>query len=547
MPTPVNVIGSDGYSPIYQPENTWKIWGYHDIYKGQNYPAKDKYIPNQYDWVAEPETGNIYMVSHIDPYEYTATLVPKTIQQNQINYDIMSSTHDNYRVYIDKTLEPYTLAVDGFMRVYSPSANYARIYKGRFIDSSNIISKVYDGSGNITGTDLELKMVEYNSHDNYGVKYIPACHTTHELNDGDDAIVVVFDSDNKVIAKIHCIIENTSYVSTALVLEKYVTQISLLTQFMDVVNDTKINYPVNLDVSAFTPLAVVHYSDGTTTELAIDGNKVSLFGLDQFTSNIVGHNVPIVLSYKLGPNETALGVTAVNGSITRDYDIFVAPANLTYQVQLYVFPKWNSSQSRYDLTYYLMNADRDMLFEVTNLVSLAITSPAFNGTNYSSNQALQVSINLGDVLPSYGGYVHTQSIRVRLREAASGSGNTLWDVIHKTPSGTIYGTNLKATRVAGQTKHVKIDNGYTTVQQFLTNTYNKSQPILLNGVEIDPPVPTHIQVLWNNQDVFVPIEQFTNTFIFNTNVTLHGNIVVVFYTQTPTGYLKVGICGMTVR
>ncbi|MBF6682381.1 hypothetical protein, partial [Acinetobacter baumannii] len=67
-----------------------------------------------------------------------------------------------------------------------------------------------------------------------------------------------------------------------------------------------INYPVNLPVPSFNPIAVVQYNDGSQVEYPVNGDKFSLFGLEQFPSTIIGHSVPLVLSYRLDPNEAAL-------------------------------------------------------------------------------------------------------------------------------------------------------------------------------------------------------------------------------------------------
>jgi len=331
MPNAIGIVGLDGYTPVYQPDGRWAIWSIHEIYMGDI--GENRVIPKVSDYVVEPETGSTYIVSTLNNITYIPTLSPINLQNTVSTDYLISSTGDNYRIYYDKSVVPYTLAVDGLLRVYSSTASYARIYQGSFIDPTKIISRRYDNNGNFIGDNIPLVLVAYNSHDNYAIKSIPTCNTLQELQDGEGCIVVVFDNAGKVLAKVSCILEETTFVAQAYAEQKYITQIFMKSPFISVSQQNEINYPVNLPIISFNPIGVVQYNDASQVEFPVDGDKFRLYGLDQFVSTIIGHRVPLVLSYRMDPTEAALAsVDSDNYYVTRPYSLIVTNANTSYNV-----------------------------------------------------------------------------------------------------------------------------------------------------------------------------------------------------------------------
>lgn len=544
----IGIVGTDGYAPIYAPDARWAMWSIHEIYMGNI--GQNKYIPKVNDYVIEPETGVTYRVSDINNITFIPELSPINISHTTTTDEIISSTNDNYRIYFDKSITPYTLSVDGFMRIYSSTATVARIYKGAFIDNTKIISRRYDNNGNFIGHDIPLQLVAFNSHDNYAIKSIPACNTNAELSDGELCTVVVFDAAGKVITKVSCIVEETTYVAQAYAEQKYITQIFIKSAFINTSQPDEINYPVNLPVASFNPIGVVQYNDGSQIEYPIDGDKFRLYGLDQFVSTIIGHKVPLVLSYRMNVGEAALAsVTADNYYITRPYTLKVSNPNTSYNVKLFIFPVWVSAVNGYRFKAYLMNLDRNVLFDVTTLVSLATNSPAFNPTAYGVTQRLIFNINLSNVSGIYNDYLHVQTVDIILRGPANEPSITnIWEVGTQVPSSTpMYGTNLRAKRDSLSDKKVNISNNIQTVGEFITKLYRHTLPLFNPMTELEAPEPTHIEVKYLNESIIVPISQFNNTFTFSISIELYSNIDIIFLKETVSGYLKLSIASLTVR
>lgn len=548
MPNAIGVVGLDGYTPVYQPGGHWTMWSIHEIYMGN--VGQNRVIPKVNDYVIEPETGTTYIVSALDNITYIPTLSQVNIQNTVTTDSLLSSTNDNYRVYYDKSVSPYTLAVDGLLRVYSSTSSYARVYQGTFIDPTKIISRRYDNNGNFVGDTIPLSLVAFNSHDNYSIKSIPTCNTLQELTDGEVCTVVVFDNAGKVLTKVSCLVEETTYVAQAYAEQKYITQIFLKTPFISVSQQNEINYPVNLPLISFNPIGVVQYNDASQVEFPVDGDKFRLYGLDQFVSTIIGHRVPLVLSYRMDATEAALAsVQSDSYYVTRPYTLIVSNPNTSYNVKLFIYPIWVDALNGYRLKAYLMNLDRNVLFDVTNNIAVSTNSPTFNPLGYGVTQRITFSIELSNISGIYNNYLHVQTVDIVLRGPASDQSLTnIWEVGSQVPSTVpYYGTNLKAVVNNITPSHVFIDSGIATVDEFITKVYNTTSPLFNPVTETAPVIPTHIEVRYSGNSVIVPISQYAQEFVFPTTVTQYSNIDIIFLKQTYSGYLQLSVASLVVR
>ena len=545
----IGIVGVDGKTPIFVPrDGRWNMWSIHDVYLGEL--GENKFIPKINDYIIEPETGVTYIVTDLNNVTFIPEYKPVTIKQSISVDEILSSTSDNYRIYYDKTINPYTLSVDGFMRIYSSSATTARIYKGSFIDPTKLISRRYDNNGNFIGHDIPLQVVAFNSHDNYAIKSIPTCNTTLDLQDGETCTVVVFDSNGKVLTKALCVLEETTYVAQAYAEQKYITNIFIKSVFIDTAQSTEINYPVNLPIPSFNPIGVVQYNDGSQVEYPVDGDKFRLYGLDQFVSTIIGHKVPLVLSYRMDSTESALAsVDSDHYYVTRPYTLVVSNPNRSYNVKLFVYPVWVDGINGYSYKAFLMNLDRNILYEVTNLISIATNSPSFNPLAYGITQRITFSLDLANVSGIYNHFLHIQTVDIILRGPATDSSvMNIWEVGSQVPTTVpYYGTNLKATRDPATSTKIEIHNNIQTVDEFITKFYRPTIPLFNPVTELEAPTPTHIEVRYLNETILKPIADFKEIFMFSVPVPMYTNVEVIFHKETISGYLKLSIASLTVR
>lgn len=544
----VGIVGVDGATPLYQPDGRWNMWSIHEIYRGNI--GANKFIPKVNDYVIEPETGLMYIVTDLHNVTFIPELSPITIQKNIEVDTLLSSTNDNYRVYYDKSIYPYTLSVDGLLRIYSSSASFARIYKGPFIDSSEIISRMFDNSGNFVGHDIPLQLVAFNRHDNYAIKTIPTANTHAELSNGEVVTVVVFSSSGKVVTRVSCIVDETTFIAQAYAEQKYITNIFIKSVFIDDTQVNQINFPVNFNLNSFNPIGVVQYNDGSQVEYPVDGDKFRLYGTDMFLSSIVGHRVPLVLSYRLSPNESALAsVTSDGHFITKPYTLLVSNPNRSYNVKLFVYPVWIDQVNGYKYKAFLMSLDRNVVFDVTELIGLSNNSMAFNGTSYGITQRLTFSVNLSNVSSIYNHFVHAQTIDIVLRNRANDiSATNIWEVSSQVPTNVaFFGTNLRASIDDVTRTRINIGNNISTVQEFIDRLYTTTEPLYNHITELSPPTPTHIEVRYLEERRVIPIENYDREIVFNSSIPLFSNIDIVFLKETPNNFLMLSVASLTVR
>lgn len=544
----IGIVGTDGYTPLYQENAAWRQWSIEEIYRGEE--GLNKFIPKVKDWVCEPETGKMWRVANLDLVTYIPELVPINIFQDVTVNQIIGMSPGNHRVYYDRSITPHTLAVDSFMRVYGSENSYARIYKGEAIDPDKIISRRYNNSGMFIGHDIPLELTAFNSHDNYAIKNIPTCNTDTNLVDGEVVTVVTFSSSGKVLARTTCIVDETTYVSQAFAEQKYITAIFLRSTFINDMNDKDINFPVNLNIQSFNPIGVVQYNDGSQQEYPIDGDKFSLWGLEDFTSTIIGHKVPLTLRYRFGPTEVGLSTVNNDGYFaTAPYNLIVSSPNTSYSVKLFVYPVWVDSVTGYKLKAFLCNLDRNIAIEVTNHLTLAMNSPAFNPIGYGITQRLIFSVNLGNISSIFNYFIHIQTVDIVLRAPAHDTvAPTLWEVASQVPAiGGMFGTRLKAIVDAPTRKKVWIFSDIDTEQEFIDRMYKLSIPLHNPVTEIGPLNPTHFEVSYLNEKVLVPIANFKNHIQFTNMVAEHSNVDVVFIRKIGETVLKLSAVSLPVR
>ena len=544
----IGVVGVDGHTPLYQPDGRWTMWSIHDIYLGQE--GRGKFIPKVNDYVVEPESGNMFKVVNLSLVTFIPEMAPVELRKEVTVDEIISVSAGAHRVYYDRSITPYTLAVDGLLRVHGTSASFARVYQGNFIDPTKIISRRYNNSGEFIGHDVPLEMVAFNTHDNYAVKSIPTCNTDQELPDGEVCTVVIFDSNGKVLSRTTCLLEETTYVAQAYAEQKFITQIFIKSAFIADTMASDITYPVNLPTQSFNPIGVVQYNDGSQIEYPVDGDKFALYGMDQFVSTIIGHRVPLVLKYRLDSNEAGLAtVQSDNYYITRPYSLIVSSPNTSYNAKLYVYPEWVDSINGYKLTAFLTNLDRNIMFDVSDKIALSPNSPSFNPKGYGLTQRLMFSIDLANVSGVFNHFQHIQTVDIILRAPAEDqSALNIWETASQVPSpGAYYGTALRAYTDPATRKKVSIHNNIGTADEFVDKLYKPTNALFNPTTETQPLRPTHIEVTYQDESVVIPITAYTSPIQFQQEIPYLRNVRLVFMRQTTQGFLKLSVAALTVR
>lgn len=551
--TTSGIVGTDGITPVYDPTARWCWWNITEIYIG-NAGAK-RYVPKVNDMVMDSDLYIVYLVVGIDPTTLIATLVevkPNNQSNNLSTNDILfgvgpGTQADTYRVYLDSSVTPHILAVDARLKVAGTMCSYAKIFRGADVSSltGKVISRLYDQAGTLLSQNIPLELAAVDSHVNHSIKVVSVCYTGETLIDGELVTVVFYNDAGHVVSKRQLLVENTSFIRSVNAGQKYVSHISLDTPFMSPTGDGLIEFPLNIPIQALNLMGIVHYSDGTTLKMPVDGTKFRLYGMDQYVSTIVGQKIELVLSYALSSDEIVYGAVTSDGKyVTAPYNIVTTSTDGSYMVKLFGYPVWQNGINGYRMSWFLYNLDRNIKFDVTQYVTFGANSSAFDPLAYGLLQRLVVNINLKNVSGAFKAYIHTQTIDIVLKQPG-GDPRTNWLVgFESSTSKPLFGEGLSA-RINGN--DINISSGIATFNEWKERLYNQTYPVFDSSIEINAPTPNFFALVYESYRFEFPIENWSNDLTVGNTPEVNKTMYVEFFKRTPNTDIQLSIAGLTVR
>lgn len=546
--TQAPVTGSDGQAPSYDPDGRWTTWSLSEIYIGD--AGLHKYVPKVNDWVQDTDSNAVYVVSAVDPMTLISTLTLKTAEFPPDNSDLLvTTTADSYRAYLDTSVVPYILAIDVRLKIPGSDTQYVKIFRGGDLANGHVVSFLYDSQGTYLTDQIPLELAAIDNHTNNSIKVVTVCHTNERMKDGERLIVVVYNDQGHVVDKKAVIVENTSFIRHIADGTKYISHISIDSPFISQSNSSVLEYPINVPLQAFNLFGIVHYSDGSEIKLPIDGNKFRLLGLENFVSTVVGQEIKLALSYKLDPTETAYGAVSGDGKfVTEPYSLITTVQDGAYTVKLYGYPVWSDTSNQYAMRWYMMDLNRDILFDVTPYIYFNQNSDIFNPTGYNLVQNLSVRLNLKDVSSGLKSYIHTQTIAVVLKEPGT-STDTRWLVGFEANQTPFYGTDLFASvqMVNQNLWTVNVKNGRANQTQWLQDVYEATKPLIDRKKEVAAPTPTHFVFVYGNSRTEYPMSEWDQDLQVNGELNITGTLQIEFIKRTTTGDLRLAIAGLAIK
>ena len=548
LPVP-GITGTDGKQPVYNPDGRWGIWNKKEIYTGA--VGASRYVPKVGDLVLDQDYWIWYEVESIDEITYIATLREKETRNlggNMDNYDALlgvgpGTQSDTYRVYVDKSVAPYIMAVDARLRVAGTMCASCKIFKGADLSSeATVVSKVYDGSGNFLGTNVPLELVAMDGQ-NVSIRTVPVCYTTEDLKDGELVTAVFYSDTGHVVSKRQLLIENTSFIRSTDDSVKYIIGISLRSPFMSESDPELINYPINVPLNGLFLTGIVHYSDGSTMELPVDNQKFSVFGFDNFVSTIVGQKLDIVLKYSLSPEEVCYDSTLTTSRfITKSYKAIIAKADGAYTVKLFGYPNWIDGISGYRMEWFIYNLDRNLNQRVTPYVRFNENSQIFDPLLFGTRQRMSVTLNLQDVSSAYNYYRHVQTIDITLL-SPGGEQGTNWLVGFEPTQNPQYGVSNKFQFefINQNLKKLKIDMGCNTVTEWLNKLYYPSKPLVNPYTEADPIVPDFFALIVGTERIEYELSMWNGVFTVSDKIWQGSTVFVEFFKRTASNDIRLAV------
>lgn len=538
---------------VQNPDREWRQWNRDEIFNGTS-TSVGLMVPNPNDLVFDIPSNMIWKVVSVDYTTGISTLIEWNNRANESvnsNDRFLSSGADNetFRVYVDTSVVPYVLAFDTSMHTYNSDASYVRLFKGNDATVNGIVvSAYYNQNGDLVNDQIPLELAASVNLNNVTIKVPKVGSCNRILNDGETATAVVYSATGVEVGVRQCVVMNTRFIRNSSYSSVYIRGISLKTPFNSSVDPSLIEYHVNATIDSANMMGVVHYSDGNDIERPIDGTKFKILGLNSIMNSFVGQRQPAILTYTLSPEESTFGTTvSANGVVTQRYDFLTVPATGAYSVKLFVFPKWLDSTRGYRLEYWLYTLDRDRAQFITPFVTMAASSNAFDPLLYGVSQTLTVSLDLNDVDPDYNHYIHHQSFDVVLQRPGSSSTLPLWTMSYSYGQNPLYGTvGFAELHDTGTLWTINVGSNATTKEQWLNNIYLRAQPLYNPQLEITPPAPTHIELVFKNRFYEYSVEDW-NLDHYVTNDLAQGELLLIrFIKRTVNGDLMLGCAGLPV-
>ncbi len=545
-------------TPIFDPEARFTVWKIEEIYTGPT--GTGRYVPKIGDMVVEiiADMVNWFIVTDLNIGSYISTLTPAApagapdLTPYQIAMGVGPNvTNQTYRVYIDKRTVPYSVNVDGRVHIYGSDAAYCKLFVGTDLSGAGrVISAVYDNGGDYVGENVVLELVASDAYtNNMAIKTVAACKTSANLSDGEVITAVFYATNGNVVDKRQLLVENTAFIRSMSTNAKQVVGVGILSPFISGSNSKAIIYPRNVALSAENLTGIVYYSDGTELVLPVDGDRFAVAGLESFDSTSVGVTYPLVALYSLSSNEQAYGGVGGVQSVSENYTVTTAAANLDYEVRLFPYPKWVDDTTGYLLTWWLYDAARSLSLDVTNLVDLATDSAPFLRKAYGIKQTIKARLNLAQVNGNYDVYIHTQTVDVKLQAPGTFRQNLStppnWYVTPVSGQTPLFGGGVFATYtiVGGADKTFKIKGNFTTQEAWLQAYYYNTLPLVLSPSETQAPEPTHFALVINGAEFQYTLASWNATLSINVEASNNDTVYIRFQYDGQT-LLELSCAGM---
>lgn len=548
---------------IMDPNRTFRLWAKEEIYTGPS--GKGRYVPNINDAVWDWVTG-LWRVTDVD---YTTGLsrlqrhvAPKeadSVTQEDILLGVGPGYQsESYRVYVDTSVMPHVMAIDSRLHFYGTSVSYVKLFQGSDITATGtVVSAFYDQSGVLLGDNIPVELVAMPNTlgsgvpgvDNYAVKAPMVGYTMQELQDNEVVTCVAYDDAGHVCSIARLLVQNTSFIRTTDSSMRYITSVTLESPFLSEADDTLLEFPINLPVSALDARGIVTYSDGTRRRLPIDGTKFNLFGLDNYVATIIGQKIPLVLSYRLNPDEYVYGASAgASKHLSVPYKAVTKPLDGAYSVKLFVFPVWVGPVNGYRLRWFLYNLDRNNVYEVTSLVQFGTSSRSFDPTEYGTVQNLNVAVDMDQVDGRFKKYRHTQTVGITLLTPGD-LDQPNWTVTYSPGQDPVYGEDLRAEVEFINVNHwlLDISCGQPTKELWLERLYYDTQPVFNPESESRPPEPNLFVLVFKGRRIECPISQWNSVFTVPNDLNEGEVLLVEFIRRGPVTDLQLGIAGLPVH
>lgn len=496
---------SDKKAPIADPDRSWRVWHIDEIYHKDESDHSGRYIPNPGDLIFS-ETDGFYTVEDVDytngEVDYKPWYLPKHdgISDDDDSDRLLTTfaglPSQSYRLYLDTSVVPHTVAVDARLKIYGSVVKHMRLFVGYDAGSDDAISRDYDSDGELIDDKIPLEKVRSEDDAEEPAIKVPAIgYCSRALDDGEVVTAVFYDDHGHAVSTATLLVKNTSWIRRAQEHTKTVVGIEIESSFISQSDPLVIDVPVNINMESVPMHGIVHYSSGESRRLPIDDTKFKCMGLKQFVSSIVGQRQPLTLIYYLDEDEQSdEALDHGSGHIAQSYSIKTSPVDGAYSAKIYTAAEWLDKDRGYRLKHFLYTLERDEYFDVTEYVRIARNSPSFDPLLYGTSQDLTFVVDLNEVDSRFAKYKHLQTTRIELLQRGDRREPTHWKIHYDRDKDPFGGMIAEMEYIGTSDYRLVMDNGYESKESWLRQVYRRLQPIHHPRNEDEAPEPTHFKL-----------------------------------------------------
>lgn len=490
-------LGTDGFVPVRDTSSLWAQYAKHNTWLGVK--ASGKIIPKVLDYVIDVDYSITYkVIGHDERWVPTLERVtPKPIADMDSEDLLLGQTRDAYRIFVDKAVVPHRLQVDARCYINARNAATARVYRGNPVDGDEeIVSLVLDQAGLPLSTLIPLEKTVIPNGENVAQYYVPEAFTNSDIKNGEFLWVVLYSINGAILSSKGLRAQVGSFTTSKDTTKKAITGLALEGPLMSKLVPNRMEVPLNLTLNSINMIGVVNYNSGEPKRGNVDGGRFSLMGMNAFVPSQAGQVAKLSLRYSLTQGEVSFVGQEISASrfIVEPIEVVVVDPENQLSVKLLPYPVWTGVASGYRLRWFLVNLARNIMADVSTLVTIAHGSPALDPLLYGIKQNLGVAIDLSKVNETWRAWNHVQTVGITLLRPGDAVDNTKWRIAFDPGAATEYGNDVFIrSRIINQNLcELDIKSGFATKEAWLNAFYYNTRPLKNLTFELEAPAPTHV-------------------------------------------------------